>query len=103
MLRGVVDGLDVDLANEGEPFAVGRPSGLGVVVVAGSDLGEGFRGNIKNVEMGAAAIEIADGVALELKAINNKGRWSFGFRGGRDGFVFILRSFEIFGLGIAEN
>ena len=25
MLRGVVDGLDVDLANEREPFAVGRP------------------------------------------------------------------------------
>ena len=66
-------------------------------------MSSGFGGDIKDVEMGAAAIEIADGVALELKTINNKGGWSFGFRGGSGGFVFILCSFEIFGLGIAEN
>src|SRR5438876_1216393 len=54
--------------------------------------------------MGAAAVEIADSVTLELETVNYKGRRSFRL-GSSGGLVFVLvfGGFQVFGLGIAEN
>src|SRR2546430_17725404 len=56
--------------------------------------------------MGAAAVEVADGVALELETVNYKGRRSFRL-GSRGGLVFVLvfvfGGFQVLGLGIAKD
>src|SRR6266850_1520876 len=105
MMGGVVNGFGVGLTGESNPFAVGGPGGIFVVEVAGSDLGEFFRGDIDEVEVRAAAVEIADGVLLELKAVDDEGWRGFRFWGGLVLFFLLggLGGFRISGLGILED
>ena len=88
---GVVGGVRVGrgaVAGEGEKFAVRGPGGLGVVEIAAGDLGEGFLGKIEDVEVGAAAVEVADFVEFELETVDDPGLFGFGL------FVFgvVIRS-----------
>src|SRR5205814_8588758 len=54
--------------------------------------------------MDAAAVEIADGVALELETIDDEGRRSFGFgSGGGLVFVLVFGSFQVLRLGVAKD
>src|SRR5260370_41402130 len=70
---GVVSAVGIGrgtVAGERQQLAIGRPRGLGVVVVASSDLGKGLAGKVEGIEMGAAAVEVTDFVFLELQAGN---------------------------------
>ena len=64
----VAVGIARPVAGEGDRIAVRRPHGLGVVIVPRRDLGQAFRLQIENKEVGPAAVEIADVVLLELAA-----------------------------------
>ena len=66
------------VAGEGEEFAVGRPGGFGVVEVTAGDLGQRFFGDVEDVEMGAAAVEVADFVDFKLEAVDDPGPFGFG-------------------------
>jgi len=59
------------VAAECQKLAVRRPGGLFVIEVAGGDLGQNLAGKIEGVEMGAAALKIADFIDLELVAVDN--------------------------------
>ena len=77
---GVVGGVGVGsgtVAGEGEEFGVGGPGGLGVVEVAARDLGQRFFGEIENVEMSAAAVEVADVIDFKLEAVDDPGLCGF--------------------------
>src|SRR6267143_1727141 len=105
MMRGVVDGFGVGLAGEGDPFAVGGPGRIFVVEVAGSGLRELLRRDVNDVEVRAAAVEVADGVLLELKTVDDEGWWGFWLCRGLF-FVFFrgsLAGYGISGLGILED
>src|SRR6266478_344414 len=104
MVGRVDHGLDVGLADEGEAFAVGRPGGLGIVEVAGRDLCGFFRGDVEDIEMGTAAVQIADSVALELKTVDDERRRSFRLgSGGGLVFVLLFGGFQVLGLGITKD
>ena len=71
---GVVGAVGVGsgtIAGKCQQLPVGRPCGLVVVEIAGSDLGQGFRRDIENVQMRAAAVEVADHIGLEAIAIDH--------------------------------
>src|SRR5436309_13209379 len=54
--------------------------------------------------MRAVAVQIADGVPLELQPVNHEGRRSLGFRRcGRSRLLFVLGGFKFLRLGIAKN
>jgi len=59
-------------------FAVRGPGGFGVVEIARGDLRCGFFGDVEDVEMGAAAVEVADFVGFELQAVDDPGLFGFG-------------------------
>src|SRR5260370_25236162 len=99
------------VAGERQQLAIGIPRGLGVVVVASSDLGRGLAGKVEGIEMGAAAVEVTDFVFLELQAVNHPGFLSLGllFLFSARLFVLILTlilillAFESLGRGSAET
>ena len=107
----VVGGVGIGLgaiAGEGEELAVRRPRWIVVVVIAGRDLRHGFGGNVEDIEVGATAVKIADGVFLELQAVDHPRRLGFGlFRCRRlvGGVLFSLTGcgFELFGRRITED
>jgi hypothetical protein len=108
IVGGVRIGLGT-ITGKRKGLAVRRPGRLGVVIVAGSHLGERPGGDFENVKVGAATIEVADGVFLENQAINDPGALSLGFFGGG---VFIIAvivfglfgdGFKFLGRGITED
>src|SRR6266436_2672903 len=103
----VVSGVGIGsgaVAGKGEGFAVGRPGGLGIVEVAGRDLRGFFRGDVEDIEMGTAAVQIADSVALELKTVDDERRRSFRLgSGGGLVFVLLFGGFQVLGLGITKD
>src|SRR6266404_3231814 len=93
--------LDVGLGDEGDPFTVGRPSGLIVIEITGGDLSHLLGGDIENEEVIAAVIEVADGVLFKLETVDNE-RWR-SFRFGRCGLVLVFRGFGVFGFWILKD
>ena len=65
-------------------------------------MGELLGGDIENVEMVATTIQIADGVLLELEAVDDEGRRSFRFCG-RLVFIAFFGGFGVLRLGILED
>ena len=115
---GVVVGVGIGkgaIAGEGQVFAVGRPCGGNVVEITAGDLRERFGGQVEEVEVGAAAVEIAVDVFLELQAIDDPGFVGF-FLFDLAVFVvsitffvvgiffgFVAHGFQFFGRGITKD
>ena len=97
------------VAGERQQLAVRRPSRIGVVVVAGGHLCEGFGGDIENVQMRAPTIQIADRVGLEQQPVNYPGPLSLGLLAGHGRFVlasffpFVGRRLKLLLRGITED
>src|SRR6266852_240610 len=92
------------VAAKGKRLAIRRPCGLAVIEIPGSDLRGSFYRNVEDIKMGAAAVEVANGVALELQPINDKRTRSLRLgRCGRSRLFLVFCRFEILGLRVAKN
>jgi len=65
-------------------------------------LGNLLGGDIENVEVVAAVIQVANGVLFKLEAVDDEGRRSFRFCGGLV-LVLLFDGFGVFGLGILKD
>ncbi len=115
-MSDVVGGVGIrsgTVAGEGDLFTVWRPSRFVVVKVAAGDLLEGFSRQIENVDVRAAAIEIAVDVFLELQSVDDPGAVGFFLFVFVAAivfvlvliliFVFIFRIFKLFRGRIAQD
>jgi len=73
------------VADEGDGLSVARPRWVGVVIIAGGDLGEFLRFDIIYKDVIASMVEIAGVIFLELEAIDHPG---FAFRPLFGGILF---------------